>query len=301
MSVTAILLIILSAFVHAGWNLLSKKTTPSTSFFYLCNVVGCIVLLPIFILYWKSLFLFPVEVWILLIFTGISMSVYYIALATAYRHGDLSIAYPIARSSPIIVVAIVTFILAQGHTITFLCVIGILLITAGCFILPMKNFSDIKLKNYLNITCLFALISAFGTAGYSIIDDNSLSILTHTNTIRLSVVQITLLYSFFECIFIFSWLSIFILFYKKEHTNFLNVFKMQKKNALLAGIGIIVAYSLVLISMSFATNVSYVVAFRQLSIPIGALGGIFLLKEPRYSTKYIAILTIFIGLILVAL
>ena len=165
----------------------------------------------------------------------------------------------------------------------------------------MKNFRDLKLKNYLNITCLFALISAFGTAGYSIIDDKSLLILTHTNSIKLSIVQTTLLYSFFECIFVFTCLSIFIYFNKREHCNIKKVFSTQKKNALLAGIGIVTAYSLVLISMSFAVNVSYVVAFRQLSIPIGALGGMFILKESRYKTKYIAIVAIFIGLILVAL
>jgi len=301
MSITAIILIIISAFTHAGWNLLSKKSVPTASFFYFCNIVGCIVLLPIFILYGKTIFLFPAEVWILLAATGISMSVYYISLATAYRHGDLSIAYPIARSSPVIVVAFVTFVLAMGHTITFLCVIGILLITVGCFILPMKSFRDIKIKNYLNITCLFALISAFGTAGYSIIDDTSLSILTHTNTIKLTIVEVTLLYSFFECILTFVWLSIYIIFYKKEHTNFRKVITTQKKNAILAGIGILVAYSLVLISMSFSSNVSYVVAFRQLSIPLGALGGFFILKEPKYLTKYIALIIILTGLILVAM
>ncbi|MCP4180708.1 MAG: multidrug DMT transporter permease, partial [bacterium] len=96
-------------------------------------------------------------------------------------------------------------------------------------------------------------------------------------------------------------LSIFIFLNKKEHASLKKVFTTQKKNAILAGIGILLAYTLVLISMSFSVNVSYVVAFRQLSIPIGAIGGIFLLKEAGYLTKYTAIITIFIGLVLVAI
>jgi hypothetical protein len=46
------------------------------------------------------------------------------------------------------------------------------------------------------------------------------------------------------------------------------------------------AYSLVLIAMSFAKNISYVVAFRQLGIPIGAILGMVILKEPMYLSNY---------------
>jgi uncharacterized membrane protein len=51
--------------------------------------------------------------------------------------------------------------------------------------------------------------------------------------------------------------------------------------------------------MNYVSNVSYVAAFRQLSIPIGAILGMALLKESRYLPKTIGITAIFIGLILV--
>jgi uncharacterized membrane protein len=51
--------------------------------------------------------------------------------------------------------------------------------------------------------------------------------------------------------------------------------------------------------MNYVTNVSYVAAFRQLSIPLGALFGMGLLKEPRYVPKMIAVVIIFIGLMIV--
>jgi uncharacterized membrane protein len=47
------------------------------------------------------------------------------------------------------------------------------------------------------------------------------------------------------------------------------------------------------------TNVSYVVAFRQLSIPLGAFVGVFVLKEPRYRPKLVGVLVMFAGLVLV--
>ena len=39
-------------------------------------------------------------------------------------------------------------------------------------------------------------------------------------------------------------------------------------------------------------------AFRQLSIPLGAMFGMTLLKEPRYQPKVAGIAVIFVGLLL---
>lgn len=59
------------------------------------------------------------------------------------------------------------------------------------------------------------------------------------------------------------------------------------------------SYGLILLSMPYVTNVSYVVAFRQLSIPIGAILGIIALKEAHYTPKLVALASIFLGLMMV--
>ena len=58
-------------------------------------------------------------------------------------------------------------------------------------------------------------------------------------------------------------------------------------------------YTLVLISLGFVSNVSYVVAFRQISVPLGTVLGILILKEPAYVSKYIGVVVVFAGLVLV--
>jgi uncharacterized membrane protein len=68
-----------------------------------------------------------------------------------------------------------------------------------------------------------------------------------------------------------------------------------------AGVTIYFTYSLVLVAFAFARNVSYVVAFRQLSIPLGAALGIVLLHEPAYRPKLVGSAVIFVGLVLVGL
>jgi uncharacterized membrane protein len=60
-------------------------------------------------------------------------------------------------------------------------------------------------------------------------------------------------------------------------------------------------YGLVLAAMAYVTDVSYVAAFRQLSIPIGAVLGLTFQQEPRYRPKVIGIGVVSIGLVLVGI
>jgi uncharacterized membrane protein len=58
---------------------------------------------------------------------------------------------------------------------------------------------------------------------------------------------------------------------------------------------------LVLVAMAYVTNISYLAAFRELSIPIGAFLGITLQKEPAFKPKMLGIGLVLAGLILVGL
>lgn len=60
-------------------------------------------------------------------------------------------------------------------------------------------------------------------------------------------------------------------------------------------------YGLVLAAMAYVSNVSYVAAFRQLSIPIGAVLGLTLQNEPRYRPKLLGIGIVSVGLVLVGI
>ena len=78
------------------------------------------------------------------------------------------------------------------------------------------------------------------------------------------------------------------------------VCRANKRHAVLAGVAIHLAYTMVLVSLAFARNVSYVVGVRQLSIPLGAMLGILVLKEAPYRPKLVGVGIMFAGLILVA-
>jgi len=106
-------------------------------------------------------------------------------------------------------------------------------------------------------------------------------------------------YSFFEAVTTMFWLTFFVFGQKRGRETVRQVVIRRLGSAVLMGIGIYLTYSLVLVSMSFVTNVSYVVAFRQISIPLGVVFSVLLLKEPAYVPKFVAVIVIFIGLVLV--
>jgi drug/metabolite transporter (DMT)-like permease len=299
MTVTALILLVASVGLHAGWNLLGKKEHPSAAFFFVADILGSVVLLPVVVMYGSALLHFPARVWFLIFISGFFFTLYYASLAGAYRAGDMSVAYPLARSSPVIVVTFVTLVLGRGDQVTVRCIIGIVLVVGGCFLVPMKRFSDFRLRNYLNLMCLLALGAAVGTAGYSMIDDEALRILRGTAAMDVGITAMTMVFCFMETINCALWLGAFVLIWPGERGALRGVLRTRKARAALTGVAIYVTYILVLISMAYVRNVSYVVAFRQLSIPIGAALGVIILKEPRHVPKFVGTAVMLVGLILV--
>jgi drug/metabolite transporter (DMT)-like permease len=61
------------------------------------------------------------------------------------------------------------------------------------------------------------------------------------------------------------------------------------------------AYILVLLAMPRVTNLSYVQAFRQMSLPLGVAAGVFILKEKCPAVRLAGVAAIVAGLIITAL
>jgi len=304
MSFTAITLILVSAFTHAGWNLVSKKSKPSGAFFFFSTGFAVVCLSPVIALYRREIFLVPARVWLLLLCTGFFMALYYFSLAGAYRKGDISLAYPIARSSPILVVTFVSFVLGRADQIGSWAIAGILMVVAGCFLLPVKNLREFSFRNYLNLCCLLAFFAAIGTSGYTIIDDRALFLMRNLPGKPFNPFSSAILYLCMEGASCFFWLGIGVLSIGNERRKFVEFLGRGRRDiklAMAAGIAIFATYGLVLSSMAFVRNVSYVAAFRQLSIPIGAFSGMLLLGEPPYRARITGVFIIMAGLIMVAL
>ena len=300
MTFSAILIVLLSALTHASWNLFGKSVSPSGAFFWHSSFWGALLTLPIVVPYLDVLSLFTLEIWSLVILTGIFQAVYLSALAAAYRHGEMSVVYPMARSSPLIILLIGTLFLGTADTITFVAVCGVLLIVTGCMILPMRYFKDISWSSYANLATLFALLAALSTAGYSLIDDHATRQIRGLPALSISSAEVAVLFVILQTWSALAWLSLAVLCQPKER-HLMVALICKWRMTMGAGILMLGTYTLVVWAMAYADDVSYVVAFRQVSIPIGVLLGWLFLKESLYALKIIGTGVILIGLILVVL
>lgn len=301
MTLTAALLLITSALAHAGWNLFSKKDHPSTASFLLANLFGALLVMPLLILGRDQVMNIILQIWPLLLLTGFFQALYFGGLAYAYKRGELSVAYPLARSMPALIVTIVVFLFGQGEVIGSAVLVGIVLIIAGGFLIPLESFRDFSLTRYKSVAIVAALVAAAGTAGYSLTDDFALDIIRGDRLVSLPEnFLLAFYYIGLQQVTTIFWQGLAVVPNWKERRIFVQQLG-HPLSSIIKGTGILVTYALVLISMGYVTNVSYVVAFRQLSIPIGLILGILFLQERNCGPKITAVILLFAGVVLVGL
>lgn len=301
MSLIAAVLIIVSAFMHAGWNFISKRRNPSLAFFFVTAVFAALTISPILFIHHGMLGLLPTAVWKLVLATGVAQAIYFFGLAGAYRQGDISLAYPLARALPVLMVAIISLLWGSSGQIGSLALLGMGLITTGCIILPLSSFQKLRLHNYRDAVILMALVAAVGTTGYTLIDDQALRQMRVA--LPLDNSQITLLFISLQTSSTALMLGLATLFSPVERHQLRQIWQNRSLvlASLVTGLVIMATYGLVLAAMAHVTDVSYVAAFRQLSIPIGAILGLTLQQEPRYLPKLIGLAVVSVGLFLVGI
>lgn len=297
----AFILLLVSVFAHALWNLLGKRHNPSAAFFLVASIAATLCLVPLLIYYRQALAFIPGSVWSLVLATGVFQTIYYVGLAGAYRRGSMSLAYPLARAVPVLLVAGVSLTLGRANQLSSVGMTGIALVGIGCLMLPLHHFHAVKAENYLNACCLLALVAALGTSGYTLIDDEALRQLRTLPSSALNRAEITLLYISLETASTTLILGGYTLLHATERRYVKQIWGSARLPAVITGLIITATYGLVLASMNYVRDVSYVAAFRQLSIPLGALLGIAVQKEPRYRPKMVGTGVVFTGLVLVGL
>lgn len=293
-------LLLLSAVLHAVWNFLAKRAkTHSKEFFLFANTIGIALCLPVlFFTPFQSLYL-PHDIFLYLIFSGLFESFYFTTLAKCYKHGDLSITYPIARTFPIIFVTLFSMIYDHTHMPMYF-ILGGFIVVAGCLILPMHHFRDLTFSRYAHPSTLFAFLTSLSCTGYLISDSKALLLLRHYN-MDIHFIVIVVFYALIRNITISLFLSIPSWIQKSSQHALRFVLRESLHAALITGICMTVTYTLVLIAMTLIANVSYVTLVRQLSIPLSALMGIYLNKEPNKLTKWVGIFAMFCGVVMASL
>jgi drug/metabolite transporter (DMT)-like permease len=295
----AVVLVVISAFTHAGWNLIGKRQNPSAASFFIANLAGTVALLPAIAVFVPRLHTVPAPVWTALVATGFFQALYYSSLAAAYRSGDMSVAYPVARSLPVILTTAVVAVTGGIGSFSVPYAIGCVLVIAGILLVSRRPRSP-GARSPVPVACLvFAFVAAVGTTGYSMIDSAALSSLR--DQAGFGAVASGIFYLAAEAVTSSVWMAAYVLFRRSERRELERGLRESWRGGLAMGAGIYVTYGLVLVAMAFARNVGYIVAFRQLSIPLGSVVAILAFREAAPPTRIAGIAVTSAGLLLIAL
>src|SRR6476660_3534023 len=137
MDLAILLLLLVSAVIHASWNLLSKRSTDKQAFLWLTLVATLVLLLlPAIWLYGPI----PAQGWLFIVLSGVLEAVYFLLLGGAYQRGDMSLVYPLARGSAPLFVLLIAYAFLNEN-VRFGGVMGIVLIVAGIYVLHIRSLS----------------------------------------------------------------------------------------------------------------------------------------------------------------
>ena len=302
MTFTAFILIFISLLLHSLWHFLCKSSgKASMSFFALFSTALFLTVFSVGV--WSGLigripwYIFKFAV------IGAACGVFCdLGLIWAYRNSDISLAYPMARALPVFFTMIITCLFSWGKALSALAVVGMLIIFAGCIFMSFSGGStECSLREkFMSMRkgLLGILIAALGTTGYTISDSFGIRYIMEFAGERNTFLTAAAYSSCREIVATVSlWVIVLICQCCKWEKGLLKKL-VKTAHPYMAGFAAALAYLLVLVAMFHVTNVSFVQAFRQLSLPVSAALGFIFLKEKISALRLISLAMIMAGLIL---
>jgi uncharacterized membrane protein len=282
----SLILVLVSAVIHPVWNILLKRSDHQVVFYLHIHLVFTV-------LFSFLLFVFPVTKissagWVFIMLSALSHFLYQVFLCRTYELGDISLTYPVIRSSPIFV-ALLGFIFLKELP-SPLAMAGIILIITGTHVLNLERFTlrglFKPLRRENRRPMIAALFTALFSAVYSAVDKKGV----------LEINPVLFFYLFFAI----SGLMFagYVFYLGQSGRKIIRVFLDNKFAITIASILEFSSYVLILYAFRLS-KVAYVVALRQISVVFAALFGTVLLKEKNFNLRLAGSLILFTGAFLI--
>ncbi|MFA5857854.1 MAG: EamA family transporter [Elusimicrobiota bacterium] len=275
-------LVLITAVFHAAWNFAAKRAAGNFYAVYIGLAAVSVVFSPI-LLVLSPTELFRIKAVPYIIASGVIHAIYFSLLGKAYKHGDISTSYPIARGSGVAETALTAFFVLQ-EKISVTGAAGILAISTGTILTGLCQPVHPKRMKGL----VYALLTGVSIMGYSIVD-------------KLGVGTISPVAYIYELYFVAALcLTPIALFNKTNRGELVDAWKNYRNHGFIIGIGSLLTYLIILFVFRLAP-VSYVVALRELAVAVGAIFGIKFLGEKCPPLKIAGIVLIVAGIIVIKL
>jgi len=283
MDLQSIFLLLLAALLHSSWNILAKSSGEKPIFFCLALWASSLIYLVPFLLRYQPI---PGLGWMIILISALLETVYFYLLGSAYRRGEVSVLYPLARgSAPLLVGLLAACFL--GERVSALGFMGILLIVLGIGSGCLQVFGRYKgaAQTTSRQGVVYALLTGALIASYTVVDKKGVSIVDPFIYIYLVFLGAALLLTPLAMARLAA--------VRREWAE-------NKGSVAFVGVAQVLGYVLVLFAMT-RSQVSYVSAVREVSVVIAPLLSAVYLKEKLTRGKIAGSVMVFTGILLVAM
>ena len=270
-----IFIVLLAAFFHAVWNASVKSGDDK-----LLSITGINLSIAVMVLPLVPLVGLPdADSWPYLLASVVFHVGYYLGLTSAYRHGDFSQAYPVARGSAPILVT-VWGVLVLHETLSGIQLLSVAGVIGGIMIFATRRLGAVLHHRKALVS---ALITSCFIGAYTIVDGigGRLSMNIPAYMVWLSILDALPL----ACYAI----------HKRSLGEVADL--TATRRSFVGGALALGAYSMVVWAMSQAP-IPLVSALRETSVIIAALIGAYYFKEPAGKRRIVASLVIFASIAL---
>ncbi len=292
MPVTAFLLVLLGAIIHASWNIVAKKANGDVRFTFFSGIIMAVVWAPLALwLGWDVVPTWGAKEWGLIALSGFIHWVYFYCLLTGYRKSDLTVVYPLARGSgPLLSSTFAVVVLGeQISTWGFLGIVGVVI---GVFLIAggpglFKAAHDPDKRQRIKVGVFWGLMTGALIASYTVLD-----------AYAVKVVALSPILFDYWCNILRLPLSIVPVL--RDIPEAKRLWALQWKHAVVVAVASPAAYVCVLYAVRLAP-VSHVAPAREVSMLFAALIGGHLLGEGDRALRIVGAVAIGLGVMALAL
>ena len=273
MPLSALLLALGAAVVHASWNMLLSDTEDTHSASAVALLAGAVVFAPVALIGWR----FSATAWPYVVSSSALELLYIVLLATAYSVAAMSFVYPIARgSAPVLVLAAGAVV--TGATVSLSAGVGVVLVALG-IVLVRGVHGGGRPRDLALALSVGACI-----AGYTLVDKHGV---THANPIV-----------YLEVVLGLTALAYAAGVWRLRGGAALRAAVTRK--TLLAGVGFFGAYALALLALRLAPAAS-VAAVRESSVVMATVFLAITGREKIGAERLAGAIAVVVGIALISL
>jgi len=182
MPLSALLLVLLAALLHATWNIAAKRAGGDHRFAFLTACITSVVWAPVAwhfgaeeVPHWTA------TQWAVVACSAAVHVVYFLTLLRGYRQADLTVVYPVARGSAPLVTA-AGAVLLLGEALTWPALAGVLAVCGGVFLVAggpalWRGAHDAAARSRLHAGLRWGGLTGLLIASYSVLDGYAVKVL----------------------------------------------------------------------------------------------------------------------------